>query len=244
MRYTILILFILLAVSATAQLDWSVTDLRCGDGVLDKYEMCEKGVAENRCEHIEEMLGIDTACYTQHCTCLPIVNTAFCGNDKREGVELCDGTAEDFCPELGEKMNLTLKCNTKCGCDIVEEVPDDYNPEYIQQLEQKGEEKPTCGDKKVEGAEQCDPPGVLCTTNLDEAGKCSENCTCVKIETDNKANETKANQTEANKTVEKEENQTTGAKTNETTKEDKTEKKEEKEGFFSKFWKWFVSIFS
>lgn len=224
-------LFLLLAITATAQLDWSVTDLRCGDGTLDPYELCEDGVADSRCQYLEEWMEIDTACYDLHCTCLPLVNTAFCGNDRREGVEMCDGEGEDFCDELGEKMNLTLTCNAKCGCDIAEPIPDDYNPDFIKQLENQTTQEPVCGDNNVEGAEQCDPPETLCTTPLGEPGECDKDCTCQALEP-----------TPGTESV----NETTEPTLNETEEPEQAEPEEPEEqpGFFARLWKWIVSIFS
>lgn len=240
MKKMLIILGLLLIPIAYAQLDWSVTDLRCGDMVLDEYELCEEGVAESRCEDLSEWMGIDTACYEDHCTCLPLVNRAFCGNDRREGVEMCDGAGEDLCKNLSKAMNITLECNDKCGCDIVEAIPPDYNPEVIEQLNNQTQDTTTCGDKLVEGAEECDPPGTMCTTGLGRAGECTEECKCEEVDTlDPVTNETEpeqTNQTEPEPTVEI--NQT---ETNETTKE---VEKPEKKGFFAKLWGWIVSLFS
>jgi len=258
MKKSIIIgLFLLLAISATAQLDWSTTDLRCGDGVLDPYEMCEEGVAENRCTYLEEWMKIDTACYTDHCTCLPLVNTGFCGNDRRDGVEMCDGSGEDLCDDLGEKMNLTLTCNTKCGCDIADPIPQDYNPDFIKKLENQTYEA-ECGNIQIEGAEQCDPAGVLCTTSLGEPGECAADCTCTPIEGNQTTNARNATAEETNTTdstntsrndsvTDTATDATDAANVTETEQsaENATGKPAKQElGFFGKLWNWLVSIFS
>jgi len=233
---------VLLSIVAYAQLDWMVTDLKCGNGQLDQFELCEEDVEETRCEILGEMLKVATACDTDHCTCLPRVIKTFCGNDIREGIEMCDGNAtEDFCPEFGKKLNLTLECNTKCGCDIIDVVPDDYDPEYLKHLDNESQKEAVCGDKSIDGGEQCDPPGTLCTTNLDEPGECSDTCVCEILE---KKNETvvKNNETvkvETNKTVEVPEK-----KDEIKVHQLEPEEEEDEPGFFTKIWKWIVSLFS
>jgi len=127
-----LIVMLLLLPMAAAQLDWKITDLRCDNDKLDDFELCENGVEETFCDDLGDLLGIDAVCDVAHCTCLPRVNTAYCGNDIREGVEVCDGSAEDFCPAFGNITGLPLKCNEDtCGCDLDENIPDDYNPRII-----------------------------------------------------------------------------------------------------------------
>ncbi|MBW3018689.1 hypothetical protein KY329_00695 [Candidatus Woesearchaeota archaeon] len=225
---------VLLSVAAYAQLDWMVTDLKCGNGKLDQFELCEEGVETTRCEIIGEMLKVATACDTDHCTCLPRVIKTFCGNDIREGIELCDGESEeDLCPEFGKRINLTLECNAKCGCDIIDTVPEDYNPEYLQQLDNESKKEAVCGDKQVDGAEQCDPPGTLCTTNLDEPGECSDKCICEILVTEK--NETE----QVNETVPEKKDEIKVHQLNETEKEAESEP-----GFFTKIWNWIVSLFS
>lgn len=245
MKKSILLgIFLLLsAVLAHAQLDWMVTDLKCGNGELDQFELCEEGVEETRCDIIGEMLKVATACDTDHCTCLPRVIRSFCGNDIREGIELCDGNAtQDFCPEFGRRMNLTLKCNDKCGCDIIDTVPEDYDPGYLEHLDNQSKKEPVCGDKQVDGAEQCDPPGVLCTTNLGEPGECTDNCTCEVLEKEENEEKEEINKTEEaeeNKTIQVQDNGIKVHQLNETEKDN-----EEEKGFFTKLWDWIVSLFS
>ncbi|RMD58648.1 hypothetical protein D6825_00120 [Candidatus Woesearchaeota archaeon] len=165
------------------QLPWDITDLRCGNGKLDEFELCEKGVEEpNFCNTVNDLLKIDTVCDEAHCTCLPRVNRAYCGNDIREGVEMCDGSAEeDFCAELGAVMNLSLKCNpSSCGCELDGvSVPEDYNPEVVEYLDNLSQKASVCGDKMVERDEDCDPPNTLCTTFDGEPGVCTQKCKCV-----------------------------------------------------------------
>lgn len=225
----------LLVPAALAQIPPEISDQRCGNKVLDKFELCERGVNETKCEVLEDLLGIDTACDTEHCTCLPRVNRAFCGNNNREGVELCDGNSEDKCAEFGQKINLTLLCNPEtCGCKINQSVPPGYNPVEIETLTNISQQNATCGNKKVEKSEDCDPPNTLCTTNTKQAGVCTA-CKCIdprtqKIET-NIAKDAK-NETVINKSI-----NTSGLLVPE------PEKKTE-EGFFSKLLKWLAKLFS
>lgn len=228
--------------TAYAQLDWAITDLKCGNGILDRFELCDKGVDENYCDDLGELLKIDTVCDTAHCTCLPRVNKAYCGNNIREGVELCDGSAEDNCPKLGNITNLSLKCNPKtCGCSINETIPAEYNPAVIEGFVNKSKISADCGNKKVERDEDCDPPNTLCSTSRKEPGVCSEKCKCIEpgeIET-GKETPLEENNTSSNKTVE--ENITSENITAENTT---IVQEPEKPGFFSKLWKWIAELFS
>lgn len=235
------ILLILLIPSVVAQLDWAVTDLRCGNGVLDKYELCEKELEESRCDLLAEKLGIDMGCYDQHCTCVPRINPVYCGNNRRDFNEMCDGTdADDKCGVLGEVMgNISLKCNPKtCGCDFVETIGKDYNPVYIEQLTNASQTASSCGDKKVERNEECDPPNTLCVTNKNEPGVCTEKCECVEPEMigveekETVPNET-INATETNVSVEEK-----------TTENATVEPTETKPGFFGRIWAWIKGLFS
>lgn len=237
-----IVILLLILPMAFAQLDWSVTDLRCGNEKLDEFELCEEGVEKNYCDDMAAILGIDTACDTQHCTCLPRVNRAFCGNDKREGVELCDGTAEDLCGEFGNITGLSLVCNPDtCGCEIAESVPEDYNPLVVEELINKSQEASVCGDKKVERNEDCDPPNTLCTTGAGDAGVCTEDCECVlpsaldepeEQEEPVEQNETPVESEEAEVAEEPEQNDTAE-------REDT-----EEPGFFGRLWAWVVALFS
>ena len=93
-------MLVLLVPLAFAQLPWEVTDLRCGNGVLDQFELCENKVEESKCGEIGKLLSIAMACDWQHCTCVPRVISTYCGNNRRETMEVCDGKGEDLCPQL------------------------------------------------------------------------------------------------------------------------------------------------
>jgi len=247
----VLLMLLLLVPLSYAQLNWNITDLRCGNGKLDQFELCEKKMEEGFCDELGTLLKIDTACDDAHCTCVPRVNMAFCGNNRREGVEICDGTAEDKCPEYGQIINLSLTCNPKtCSCDLNETLPADYNPVVVEQLSNLSEQASSCGDKKVERAEECDPPDTLCTTNTQESGICTAKCKCLTpemlaaeeaaaVNQTNETNVTTTNITTTNETVVNETvNETIAtAQTNETVKE-------EKPGFFARIWQWIAGLFS
>jgi hypothetical protein len=241
MKKTWLAFILLLAVPAAyAQLDWSVTDQRCGNGILDKYELCEKGVNFSRCDQLAENLDIAMNCHWQHCTCVPRVNPTYCGNGRRDFFEMCDkGDLDDRCDDLGAIMNLSLVCNQKtCGCSINQTLDSDYNPAVVEDLVAKSQTPSVCGDKKVERNEDCDPPNTLCTTIFKEAGVCTDKCKCVTpeelAEQEKPKNETV--QTETNISEIQEINQTEPV--NETTSNET-----EKEGFFSRIISWFVNLF-
>ncbi len=222
-----------------AQLDWSVTDLRCGNDVLDQFELCEKGVEEGLCDELASLLEIDTVCDTAHCTCLPRVNKVYCGNNIREGVELCDGSGQDKCAEYGQMININLTCNAKtCGCNFNTAIPSDYSPSTVEALINKTQVASVCGDKKVERDEDCDPPNTLCTTSTRDPGVCTDKCKCVKPELLGVEEEVKPAE---NVTV----NVTPVAPEENITVENITEApKEEKPGFFGRLWAWIVSLFS
>ncbi len=231
---TILLLALLILPQVLAQIPTEISEQRCGNKALEQFELCEKGVDETKCDDLADLLGIDTACDTQYCTCLPRVNKAFCGNNNREGVELCDGNGEDKCAEFGQKINLTLVCDPKtCGCKINQSVPAGYNPVEIETLTNISQQNATCGNKKVERSEDCDPPNTLCTTNTKQAGVCTAECKCIdpRAEAEEKANI--SNSSELNKTTAEEDKQT----------EEKTTEEPEK-GFFSKLLSWLAKLFS
>ncbi len=231
-----------------AQLDWSITDYRCGNGVLDQFELCDKGANESFCDELDTVLGIDTVCDIQHCTCLPRVNKAYCGNNIREGVEVCDGSAEDKCPEYGKLINVSLTCNAKtCGCNVNQTIPTDYNPGVVEGLINSSKKSSLCGDKKVERNEDCDPPNTLCTTNTKEPGICTEKCRCVLpemlgVEEEEKTVENVAveNTTEENVTVAAE----NVTETPEAVIPEDVKEAEEKPGFFARLWAWIAALFS
>ncbi|MBS3124878.1 hypothetical protein J4211_01330 [Candidatus Woesearchaeota archaeon] len=234
---------------ALAQIPWEVSDQRCHNKVLDQFELCERYANETRCDALGEILEVDTACDTAHCTCLPRVNKAFCGNNQREGIEVCDGTGDDKCAEYGQRVNMTLVCNPKtCGCSINEKLPADYNPVAIETLANSTQKITVCGDKKVERDEDCDPPNTLCTTYRKEAGVCTQKCKCLppdmldkedeitapfNVSTTNETNTTLTNTSELLTPPESENN---------TTQELSEEPPEQ--GFFARFISWLAGLFS
>lgn len=243
MKKIVVLMALLLVPIVYSQLDWSVTDLRCGDQVLDKYELCEKDLENaSRCNILAEKLGIDMGCWEQHCTCVPKINPTYCGNNRRDFNEMCDGTdADDKCPLLGEIMgNVSLKCNPKtCGCDITETIPADYSPSVVQQLVNATQTASLCGDKKVERNEDCDPPNTLCTTSTKETGVCTDKCKCVEPEMigiEEKPVENVTPVTQINVTEVPVENVTVENVT--------APPVEKKPGFFARLWAWIAGLFS
>jgi len=240
MKKLVILVALLLLPTAYAQLDWTITDLRCGNGVLDQFELCEKGLDnQSKCDILAEKLGIDMGCFEKHCTCVPRVNPAYCGNSRRDFNEMCDsGASDDRCPVLGEIMgNVTLKCNTKtCGCDLID-VPTDYSPAVVETFKNASEKASVCGDKKVERDEDCDPPNTLCTTSTKDAGVCTDKCKCVepalldeeepKIEENVTGNVTEIAGNATFTVIEK-----------------SPEAEKEEPGFFGKIWNWLASLFS
>ncbi len=247
MKKVLILVALLLLPVAYAQLDWVITDFRCGNGVIDEFELCEKGVENSTfCDALGTVLEIDTACDTAHCTCLPRVNKAFCGNNIREGVEVCDGLGEDKCAEFGVLINMSLSCNPKtCGCTINETIPKDYNPEAVQDLVSKASTPSDCGNKKVEGDEDCDPPNTLCTI-AGNAGVCTEKCKCISpdmLGVEEPVVEKKENVTQVNVTPEvnlSDEN----VSVNITASEVNVTKTPEEPGFFGRLWAWIAGLFN
>ncbi|MBS3148721.1 hypothetical protein J4219_07590 [Candidatus Woesearchaeota archaeon] len=244
MKKIVLVALLLLVPSVVAQLDWTITDLRCGNGKLDTFELCDKGLEENEtfCDDLGVLLKIDPVCDVQHCTCLPRVNKAYCGNDIREGVELCDGNAEDFCEAYGNITGLNLSCNKDtCGCKISDDLPSDYNPQVVEALENASGKASVCGDKRVERNEECDPPNTLCTTSLKKPGVCTSKCECLEPELLGLEEESD----EKNESVEEVEANATSEVVNESDSESETPAEEPEEpGFFSRVWAWIKSLFS
>ncbi len=241
MKKLVVLMALLLLPVVYAQLDWSITDFRCGNGVLDEFELCEKGVNETYCDDLATLLEIDTVCDTQHCTCLPRVNKVYCGNNIREGVEVCDGDGDDKCPDYGQLINISLTCNKKtCGCTINQTIPSDYNPGVVEGLINASQKASSCGDKKVERDEDCDPPNTLCKTSTQDPGICTEKCKCVLPEMLGVEEEVAVeNVTAENVTVNVTAENITEVPVNVT-----EEVKEEKPGFFSRLWAWIVALFS
>lgn len=241
-KFVILFAVLLTLPFVYAQFDWAITDLRCGDGNIDQFELCEKGVEDvNYCEDLGKILKVASVCDTAHCTCLPRVNKAFCGNNIREGIEVCDGDGEDFCAELGNATGLNLSCNkSTCGCDILGDIPNDYNPLTVDTLENLSSAPSSCGNKKVERDEDCDPPNTLCTTSNLDAGVCTDKCKCVEPSALDESEVKEEVKEETNQTELVEENLTEDIPAN-----DSVEVVEEKKpGFFGRFWAWIKALFS
>jgi hypothetical protein len=250
MKKIVMLVALLMIPAVFAQLDWQITDLRCGNDVLDDFELCEKDVEESYCDELGTILEIDTVCDTQHCTCLPRVNKAYCGNNRREGVEVCDGTGEDLCGEFGNLTGMNLSCDPNtCGCVITDSIPQEYNPETVDSLVNASQEPAICGNKKVERDEDCDPANTLCTTSNDETGVCTDKCKCVTPE--ELANpEPEVVDEEPDEANETQENLTTVTSHSNVSVEpvpvveNTTEQPDDEPGFFGRIWNWFVSIFS
>jgi hypothetical protein len=244
---------LLIAIVAEAQTDPTVAKIRCGDMKRDTYEVCDVGQkkeapTEDLCETIADWIGIDMQCDEDRCICLPPINTAFCGNKRREGVEMCDpGAADDYCTQLGEAMNLSLKCNPKtCGCDFVDPVPKEYDPEYLEKLASGAIKPEVCGDKELQGGEECDPPNTLCTTNTGDPGICRKDCKCVPPESIEPEPETLVNATNVTETnITAPVENVTPENVTEAPPENITEVTPPSEpGFFARLWRWITSLFS
>ncbi len=244
-KIQLLILFLICMISLSVvngQISTDITSIKCGDKVLDEYNMCEKDV-DNRtkCDKMGELLKIDTGCWEQTCACAPKINSAFCGNDRREGAEMCDGTGEDFCEAYGEAIGWKLKCiPDQCICELVEGLPSGYDPEQEEEKEDEG--MAVCGDMKLHSSEECDPPNTLCELDDGSVGVCAQGCVCIKKESIGFQDETDV--IEENKTQEIQQEETKDSEIieiEETTQESETLSSEE--GFFSNLWNWFKSIF-
>ncbi len=238
--FTLIVLLALFSFFVQAQIYRDTPAIRCGDGVLDAYEMCEKDIDTDRCEKMGELLEIDSDCREEVCVCLPFINSAFCGNDRREGVEMCDGIGEDFCPEFGEFIGVNLTCGENCYCEIVGGVPASYYPGY-NETEDKPEGMAVCGDSKLQLEEECDPPNSLCTLEDGSVGIC-KSCKCVEKESIG-----------IEKQVETEDEEEIVAEDEEEEIEEKEIEDEEKSlenndakkaGFFAGFWNWIKELFS
>lgn len=245
MKKIVIFVALLILPVVYAQLDWGITDLRCGNGQLDQFELCEKGVEFSKCDVLAEKLGIDMGCFDQHCTCVPKINPVYCGNNRRDFNEMCDGSdADDKCPVLQEVMgNVTLKCNTKtCGCDIID-APVDYSPTVVEGYKNATQTASKCGDKKVERDEDCDPPNTLCTTATKDPGVCTEKCKCLRPDQLDEEEPTPAPTIESNITSNVTENETEVAE-NATPELAPEPEKDEKPGIFARFWAWLAGLFS
>jgi len=252
---TLAIILVILAIpTALAQLPWEITDQRCKNQVLDQFELCEKNTTSDRCAKLGALLKVATACDTAHCTCVPRVNKAFCGNNNREGIEVCDGTGPDLCPDYGALINLSLVCDPKtCGCKLNQSLPMDYNPVTLEALSNASERTAVCGDKKVEREEDCDPPNTLCTTYRKEAGVCTDKCKCIPPDLLDKEDELTASVASQNKTdtlaapVSNTSINTSGILSSEPeneTVETIEEENEPESGFFTWLLSWLAKLFS
>ncbi len=162
----VLIAAMLLATLASASvIPTKLTEQKCGNGLREGYELCEKGTAFDICPAIGKLLKIAMVCHEDTCACLP--NTKDCGNQIREGTEMCDpGKKEapiDFCPNISTAIGFPLKCDTTT-CDCVPE-----GKTIIISY---------CGDKKVEGDEDCESDDDC------PKGRSCMNCTCLREEQD------------------------------------------------------------
>ncbi len=212
----LLILFAVLAVSSFAQLEEELTVTYCGNNKYDKYELCEPEI-KDFCPEIGMMLDrIVMVCNERNCGCLPGRTAIDCGNNVREGTEMCDAGI-DYCPELGEMMGLELKCNPDtCLCKPASVVS-------------------YCGDGRVQGEEECEdhsdcPDGTYCNT-----------CTCTDFSVEEKTLKDLESeiQEEVEETAEATEEQL------EAEEGDISEVlEEEKAGFFKRIWLWFIGLFS
>jgi hypothetical protein len=252
----IILFFALIFFSAfvQAQISREITKMRCGDGILDEFEMCEKEIETDRCEKMGELLKIATFCRTEECVCAPFVKQTFCGNNRREGAEMCDGTGEDLCPQYGEMIGIPLVCNKEtCICDIAGGVPATYDPSFEE--EEKEEGMPVCGDGILHSMEECDPPNTLCILESGKTGICAPGCICVETESIGIEDEIPEDQFEEEQISEiPEENKTDENEITEELQEnekDSIEKDESKEkiseiqkkGFFARLFEWLKEIF-
>ena len=243
-RGIIAVILLLLLTSITyAQISRDITKIRCGDGVIDDFEMWEEGIELDKCDKMAKLLGIDAAGYSDECVCVPFVKKAFCGNDIREGVEMCDGLSEeDFCPQFGEAIGLELKCNPDtCICEISTGVPDAYDPTQNETEEEEPEGMAVCGDKVLQLKEECDPPNTLCTLPDGSVGICAEGCKCVETESIGIEEKEEENQTEAEET---EEEIKEDKKEDEPLEEVEEATKVQQKGFFARLWEWVKDLFS
>jgi len=110
--------------------------------------------------------------------------------------------------------------------------------EIIEKLENLTKVQSDCGNKKIEGNEDCDPPNTLCTTNTQEPGICTEDCECLLPgELVKKEEPAVEPEVKVQETVKEPVNVTPEVNESE-------EPKEEKKGFFARIWAWIKSIFS
>jgi hypothetical protein len=136
-----------------------------------------------------------------------------------------------------------LTCNKDTGgCDINQTIPSDYNPVVVETLENASQTPSDCGNKKVEGDEDCDPPNTLCTTSTQDTGICNDKCKCVEPSVLGKEEVVEEEEEEVVEEVAEEEPEEEEEVTENVTAE--PEKEEKEPGFFGKIWAWIVSLFS
>jgi hypothetical protein len=161
---TLLLLFVLCAASAYASvIPAKLTEQKCGNGVREGYELCEPDTAYDLCPSIGKFLKVAMVCDERNCACLPGESAKDCGNGIREGVEMCEsdkkGSAFDLCPNMSQIIGVPLKCELS-SCDCV-------NDGLAIKISH-------CGDKNVEGYEDCEADDDC------PKGRTCDNCTCVR----------------------------------------------------------------
>ncbi|MBQ9396401.1 MAG: hypothetical protein IJU23_12935 [Proteobacteria bacterium] len=161
----------------------------CGNSILDPNEECDQSTFGN--QNCKTMLGtgytgvlkcnedctIDTSSCTH--TSAPITETPICGNGKIEEGEVCDqnNLNNHRCEDQPGYTGGTLKCSDDCHTFVWDDCV--------------AEEKPVCGNGKLEGDEKCDKTAFLSNINTCAAYdsryisgnlSCTTNC---KIDTSN-----------------------------------------------------------
>lgn len=168
---------------------------KCGNGIRETYEPCDRSSNASdwdMCPQIGKILKIAMVCdhREEKCTCQP-TKYIICEDKHTTGNELCDPPGPDFCPQVGELMGAKLECNKKtCICkassEAVFEKPAQVNLTNLSAS--------LCGNRNIDGKEECDPPGRLCTF-AGTAGICSDACKCKEVGSDEENKTTKENTT-------------------------------------------------
>lgn len=159
-----LLLCVLLATAVSASvIPARLTEQKCGNGIKEGYELCEPDTAYDLCPSIGKFLKVAMVCDERNCACLPGESAKDCGNGIREGVEMCEsdkkGSPFDLCPNMSQIIGVPLKCELS-SCDCINDG-----------LQLKIS---TCGDKNVEGYEDCESDDDC------PKGRTCNNCTCVR----------------------------------------------------------------
>lgn len=205
------------ALNSFAQISEDITITYCGNGKFDKYELCEPDV-KDLCPELGMVLNrIVMECNERSCGCLPGRTAMDCGNNVREGAELCDAGI-DFCPNLSRIMGLGLECDKKtCLCKPAETLS-------------------YCGDGKVQGIEDCEED-----SDCGEGKYCNE-CVCKDLGVEEKALVDVEKKIEEKEQTE----EVTETAVNEAFEEAPVEEvlQEEKIGFFKRLWLWIKGLFS